>query len=118
MNQKSLNLAHSTLVWENQNNLTILATNAVKAAKQTVTTTKAALTKAEHDEATKIGNLQDAIDDASDAEQKASQAYSEDLDNCPSVDLAEQAAGHEKLLRRALRERTELIDALFKSRQL
>eukprot|EP01048_Picozoa_sp_COSAG05_P012263 COSAG05_NODE_1213_length_5492_cov_12.157983_6_plen_119_part_00 len=118
MNAKGNDVAQCTELWSKALSDDKVAQQAVDAASAAVDAATKALDVAEHTESSKLSDLQSAIDDASDAEQKASQAYSEDLLACPSVDTAEQAAGHEKLLRRALRAHSETIDALLQSHQL
>ena len=118
MNQKALALAHANQEYRDAQQMDQAAQQVVDTATAAVAAATKALDAAEHAEAGKLGDLQSAIDDALDAEQKASRTYSQDLIACPSEDAAEQAAGHAKLLRQALTSHTETIDWLLKTREM
>ena len=83
-----------------------------------------ALAAAEQAETSKLGDLQSAVDDAMDAEQKTLQAYSEDLAICPdgggggnaTETTAETAGRHARLLGQAFRLRAGLIGTLLRRR--
>ena len=103
MNQKAQMLAHCTVLFQDSQSDDEQAAAAVFTAQQAVITAQNALKAAESAEARKLGDLQSTIDDATDAEQKASTTYSDDLLACPGTNGVEKATIHSKMLARSLR---------------